>query len=297
MGRIARCLALVMSVTVCAITAMPAGAATATKGVAYGGLTSQKSVLAVVLNPAGTVVKSIRFPWSAPCTPGPAGTATTPGATAWTDELLTIPIKKGKFKATISAGPFTEGSVLQKFRYTVGGKRLGGYLVGSIRATFTESALTGEVVRTCDSGAVTFKVKEKDVFAGPTAQTRPIVIAMNATRRKVTRMDWEWSGACTPGPAARPDTDTELLLRDFLTDLPVSAAGKFGGAFTFDPQVDAASGIAANYSNQVSARRVGRIIKGTVRGTVVEVDASGGPLHGQVIRSCTSGPVKFTIQD
>lgn len=297
MGHIIRRSAVAVLIAVA--TATTASAATAPpRGVVYAGAHSQDAPIVIVVNPTLTKVKTLRFEWDAACTAGPAATPQTElGDKSWVETLTNFPIKNGKWGESWTTQPFNDAGVLRTYQYNIAGKRSGGYMVGNIAMAMREVTPAGDLVRSCVAKPLTFKVKDRDTFGGGTSKRFPIAISMNATRRQVKRVDWAWEATCTAGPAVRPDTSLSFLFVDTFTNLAVSAAGTFGGTYRYEPVVDTAAGSARNWTYTVTGKRSGRLIKGKLAVSFDDVDASGGPLHGQIIRHCTSGSDAYTIQD
>ena len=250
------------------------------------------------LNPLRTKVTKFYWSWDTPaCTLGPAATPTTGTFIAFTEPNRgPMAINKlGAFKKTIKLGPFVDGAITSNFTHTIVGRRVGGTVAGSVRSVMIETDAAGQNVRTCDSGVLTFKLIDKDTFAGLSSKKEPVVVKMNPARTKVIRLAWDWSGSCTLGPAATPETSTTAFVPDFLTGFTLKKSGAWGSGGRVDtgPLPDAASGITSDYNYNVAAKRTGNVNTGTITAGFVETNTASG----QVIRTCASGPVKFNIKD
>ena len=139
-----------------------AQAATSTATVIFGGLTAQREPVIVEVNPARTRVVKIIWEWRAKCSLGPAAPPDTPLTTAWSDSAQRFVIKGGRWAGKYTAGPFTDPTtgIVQKFTYALSGVlRPGAKMAGQIRTTYEESSPAG-VIRTCNSGAVGFTIRD-----------------------------------------------------------------------------------------------------------------------------------------
>ena len=164
-GRLTRVVAAgaaVMGIAVLGVRAP--GHADAAGGVVFGGLSTQKKPVIVEVNARRTRVVRVYWDWRARCSLGPAAPAGTPLTTAWSDVAERFAINaRGRWSGSYSAGPFANATtgVTQRFDYRLaGGLTAGGVrMVGTIRATYTETSTAG-VIRTCSSGLVRFKVRD-----------------------------------------------------------------------------------------------------------------------------------------
>lgn len=273
-------------------------AATFPVGAVYAGQTSQNEVITLVSNPARSRVVSISWGWFASCAAGPAATPTTELQTSWTEFRGGYPINPStkrwsrNFTATTS-----DAGVARNFRYRLRGTRVGtGTMKGTLTVTLVETAIDGRVVRTCDSGPVKFTIVERHVLGGTTSQDELMSATFNATRTQIRRLEWNWTATCVRGPRARPETRDSTFWRDYLTKVPLGANARFAGKLRFHPEVDAASGIARQFSYNVSLTRTGQVLRGSVAAQFVEYDASNGNTSftpSTVIRTCASGKVKL----
>ena len=140
------------------------GRADAAGGVVFGGLSTQRKPVIVEVNARRTRVVRVYWDWRATCKLGPAAPAGTPLSTAWSDVAERFAINaRGRWSGAYSAGPFqnTATGVTQRFAYRLTGALStgGARMVGTIRATYTETANAG-VVRTCGSGLIRFNVRD-----------------------------------------------------------------------------------------------------------------------------------------
>lgn len=273
-----------------------AGAGATTPGVVYGAETSQFEVVNAEVNPLRNRVVKFQFGWGADCVNGPAATPTTPNFIGFTEYRGPFVIKKnGTWSKTITEGG-VDGSSKIKFVYQMKGLRTPTKMTGSIRVTFTETDLADAIIRTCDTGVIKYAALEKQRFGGLTVgQKNLIQVRTNALGNKISRVRWDWDGTCTAGPAAKPDTSLTAFQQDFITRLvTIKKNNTFdSGVISEGPFPDTQTGISRSFTTQVKGLKVGRTLKGTVTGGFTEIDTA----TGQVIRNCTSGPIKFSAKD
>jgi hypothetical protein len=140
------------------------GRGDAAGGVVFGGQTSQKEPVIVVVNARRTRVVRVVWDWRARCVLGPAASAGTPLTAAWSDIAERFPINgRGRWSGGFAAGPFTDTvtGVSQRFTYRLAGAIVarGARMTGTIRATYTEGSAVG-VIRTCNSGTIRFTIRD-----------------------------------------------------------------------------------------------------------------------------------------
>jgi hypothetical protein len=159
-------------VAVAALAAVAAGgaghASAAAGGVVFGGLSSQDRPIVVVVSPRRTRVSRVLWDWETrTCEPGPARTADTPPTKRASDRTdpQRFPISRlGRWSGSYTAGPFPEGAtgVTEMYSYKLTGRFLdrGTRMAGTIRVTYTETAATGALIRTCRTGRITYDIKD-----------------------------------------------------------------------------------------------------------------------------------------
>lgn len=140
------------------------GRGDAAGGVVFGGETSQKEPVIVVVNARRTRVARVIWDWRAPCVLGPAAPAGTPRTSAWSDVAERFAINgRGRWSGGFAAGPFTDTvtGVSQRFTYRLAGAIVAGgaRMTGTIRVTYTERSSAG-VIRTCSSGTIRFTIRD-----------------------------------------------------------------------------------------------------------------------------------------
>jgi hypothetical protein len=286
------------SIGVAAVSLLAGGAgavaATAPVGQIYAGETSQNEIMTLSLNLARTKVKLLRTGISGPCTPAPgaaADTATT-FATSWLYD--NIPLRGTRPWATTERFDQTVGDVrwTGTARYT--GRFSGDRMIGTITVTINETTPQGALIRTCRTGKLTYRLSNRNVYGGLTAQRLPGYITLNARGNRLAIARWEWRATCTRGPAAKPETLLETFLSDAIVGpLPVAANGAFRVTTEAEPIVVPEAGLTVVFTNSVKGRRVGKRIRGTFTGKFVETETA----TGAVVRTCSSPATSFTLTD
>ena len=276
-------------------SAIGSAATVSPQGVVYGAETAQFEVVTIEVTPARNRVAKLVFGWQADCTPGPAATPTTSNFTAWTEYRGGYPINtQGAWKEQFVADGL-DGVIQQQFTYSFAGRRSGDKMVGTLKATLVEKDAAGQIIRTCPSPVIKYNALNRATFGGLTAGARqPAVVKLNLSGTRVQRIRWDWDGTCTPGPAAKPDTEITHFERDFVNGpMIIKPNGNFGKSFAYNPFANTQTGMTRQYRAKAVGRRVGATVKGTMTAGFVETDtATGG-----VIRDCASKPVKFTTRD
>lgn len=156
--------AIAVAVAVGWAAAGDVGRGDAAGGVVFGGQTSQKEPVIVVVNARRTRVVRVVWDWRARCVLGPVAPAGTPPTTAWSDIAERFPINgRGRWSGGFAAGPFTDTvtGVSQRFTYRLAGVIVAGgaRMTGTIRATYTERSAAG-LIRTCTSRTIRFTIRD-----------------------------------------------------------------------------------------------------------------------------------------
>jgi hypothetical protein len=132
----------------------------------FSGLTiGQRNIALFRLNPAGTMIRRIRWNWDGTCTLGPGAkpdTSTTRFETDFVNGPISIGLR-GTFRGNFTYDPYVDTSTgtTRTYRAKLVGRRVGSTLRGTLTAGFLETDnATGAVVRDCSSGPVKFNVKD-----------------------------------------------------------------------------------------------------------------------------------------
>lgn len=274
--------------------------ATTPAGVIYAGEHTGRTYVVIEVNPRRTQVRKLTFNWEASCEMGPAATPQTERDTGWSEYRGPFAIRSGKWSRTLSLGPFRDGDILQRFELRMSGGLVGGWMRGSLRGKLIETNLAGDVIRTCDSGPLSYKVKDRSVFGGITTQRKNLVfVNLDATRQRVTKVAWDWHGVCELGPAARPDTLTSVFYHDRLFNFRFNSAGKVRWSGVDTTEIIESENLARTYSYSVSLKRTSTAVAGSIVSSFVDVDRTpGAATYNQVVRTCRSvAPANFTARD
>jgi len=140
----------------------------ASGGVTFGGLSSQDRPIVVQVTPRRLLVSRVVWDWeSRTCVPGPAGTPATPlskRASDRTGPQRFLISRLGRWGGRYTAGPFPESATgsTETYSYKLTGRLLdrGTRMAGTIRVTYTETAATGAVIRTCRTGLITYDLRD-----------------------------------------------------------------------------------------------------------------------------------------
>ena len=161
-------LGIAAAVTLAAFAAVGAETSMASGGVTFGGLSSQDRPIVVQVTPRRLLVSRVVWDWeSKTCELGPAGTPETPLLKRASDRTgpQRFPISRlGRWGGRYTAGPFPESPTgpTETYSYKLTGRFLdrGTRMAGTIRVTYTETAATGAIIRTCGTGLITYDLKD-----------------------------------------------------------------------------------------------------------------------------------------
>jgi hypothetical protein len=275
------------------------GAASPQPGHSFGGKTSQGHLITIGLNSKRDKITSIAWAWSAPCVLGSAATAMTSTEADSELSLFSAAVPINRFGAWRLEGHLLElpdpSGITDRFSGRFVGRRTGDRMVGTVQMQVIETDAAGQNVRTCTSPSIRFRLAGPNTFAGRTSQRqRPIVIKVNPARTRIDSLRWNWHGQCTLGPAARSDTTTGTYTwPDYLQGpVKIDKRGRFRAIWTV-PFSDPRTGITTAWRYRLVGSRSGQDIQGALTASYAEMDTATGGL----IRSCSSGPVKFHATD
>ena len=142
-------------------------------------------------------------------------------------ELATSRNGKGRF-AGIQVGGFDMGELAGLMSASYAGKLTGKRASGTLSATITVvDQASGNTVTTCRTGSVRWSATRAPgrVFAGSTAQDHPVVVRVDAKRRKVSDLIFGWQSEHLQARLACSSASTRTS-----ADFPLSS-GRFGDAF------------------------------------------------------------------
>jgi hypothetical protein len=255
----------------------------------YGGSTSAGAAIVIKADKKAAKLRSAVVSWKASCDNGkrfPVSVSlkaitAAPGFTPGFEELATSRNGKGRF-AGIQAGSFNLGDSSGLLAASYSGKLTKTRATGTLEATITvvENA-TGTTLATCRTGAVRYAASRSPgrVFGGSTSQDHPVVVRLDAKRRKVADLLFGWeSSTCKPDDVY---VNSDEQFGDFRL-----GGGNFGDTFDlgYTPDEGGQGKVAFDITGRVARTRA----NGRVRVNLTETDASGA-----VTTACDSGIVPW----
>ena len=268
-----------------AITPSPALA----RNAVFGGSTSKGAPIVITADKKAKTLRSAVVSWRAVCDDGrgfPIGVplepvAADPGFSPGFRELATSRNGKGRFAGTQVGGlDMGDHVAALEAKYTgkLSAKRAGGTIDATI--TMIEKA-SRNVVATCRTGTVRWSATRSPgrVFGGSTAQDLPVVVRLDAKRRAVADLLYNWESA-----TCKPD-DVYLNANEDFSSFPLQS-GRFGDAFdqTYTPDGGGDGKASYDITGRVARTRA----SGSVRVNVTETDPAGA-----VTMACDSGTVPW----
>jgi hypothetical protein len=271
--------ALVLATIVLAlVVALPsvAGAATAT---VYGGSSAgdvpfalqvsadHKRLVRALVHVEATCSDGSPLLWSGPI----KFVAKLPAQAGPSDSLLASnKLPKGGSFATSGRGVGDFGGAFGEITQSLRGKISGNKATGTVRLKVRMiDVAKSEVTATCDTGVVHFSARASRgrVFAGLTADSRPVVLELSPDRRRVSHLR-------VSAVAADCQPDGYWWIGDDLTDFPVGGSSAFGDVFDMGP-FNHQDGTKTSVHYEISGT-VGRTSAGgRYAATVTDSDASG----------------------
>lgn len=259
------------------------------KNAVYGGSTSKGAAIVITADKTAKKLKSAVVSWRAECDDGrgfPIGVplkpvVADPGFTPGFRELETSRNGKGRFAGT-QLGGLDMGDHVAALTASYSGKLSAKRASGAIDATITviEKA-SRNVVTTCRTGSLRWSATRSPgrVFGGSTAQDLPIVVRLDAKRRTVADLLYNWESA-----TCKPD-DVYINANEDFSSFPL-ANGRFGDAFDQSYTPDGGGEGKASYD--ITGRIARTRASGSVRVNVTETDPAGA-----VTLACDSGTIPW----
>jgi hypothetical protein len=178
---------------------------------------------------------------------------------------------------SVNYGPQV-GEMSETLRATIRANRASGTFSATIVLTNRQ---TDEAVATCETGTRRWTAVSAPgrVFAGETSQHHPVVVTLDARRRKVEQMRIGWDGKCKSGNV--------FSVGDRLQNFGMRTDGSFGDTFTND--IAQQGGGKQSYVYELAGRARGRGVTGTLKVTETDTDAAGATTD-----TCDTGVVGFT---
>jgi hypothetical protein len=248
--------------------------ASGARGVTYGGSTSAKDPIVIVLARDGKTVRRITTRFEATCTDGQGFVNFLDGAPNRTIDA------SGRFIAMSNVTDDLGSGVTRRRTASLNGKVNGKKITGSFRFHVDQVDAAGAVVATCDQTATFEAISARGrVFGGRTTQSAPVVIELAGKRNAVRRFRIGWRASCTPSGNFLHEGET-------LINFPL-AGGRFGDDFTQNFFGPAGETQTSRYSLRGKLQRTR--ITGTLRVETTETDATGAQ-----IANCDSGAISYT---
>ena len=267
-----RAAGIVLAATAAASTASPAFASSAV----FGGSTSAGAAIVINADKKARSLRSAVVSWTASCDDGrrfPAGmplkaVAAESGFQPGLRELATSRNGKGRFAGT-QLGGLDLGDQVGVLSARYAGKLSAKSARGTLEATITVIDKASEnTVATCRTGSVRWSATRSPgrVYGGATAQANPIVVRLDAKRRRVANLLFGWDSTI-----CKPD-DVFLSVNEQFGNFPLSG-GRFGDAFDqfYKPDGGGEGKVSYDITGRVAAKRA----SGSLRVNLTETDPAG----------------------
>jgi hypothetical protein len=255
----------------------------------YGGAAESGDPIVVTADAKAAKLRSIVISWRAACGDGSGFPATgvltpvtpVPGFSPGPTELLVSRNAKGRFKGT-QLGAMSSGTAAASIVVTVEGKLKAARASGTLSAVVKiMDQATGAGITSCDTGSLRWVATRAPgiVYGGSTSQGEPMVLRLNAQRKRVNDVLTIWRAPCaTSGGYFR--------VSDRFTGFPIKSTGRFGSPFTNDTPADGGGALHVDYA--LAGRVTKTSAKGTLQVKVSETDAGGAGTD-----SCDTGGVTW----
>jgi hypothetical protein len=255
----------------------------------YGGTTSDGEAIVVTADKAGKKLRSAVIAWKADCgdqsyfSNGSSLTPTkaSPGFSAGPDDLQVSRNGKRRFAGKQMAGydlGESGAAVVVKLDGRLGAKAASGTLTATVAIIDKAS---GNQTGTCDTGRLRWKATRAPgrVYAGKTSQDQPVVVRVDAKRKRVTDVlvSWESSSCQPPG---------HVQFGESLSNFSLASTGRFADSWDDTQTLD--DGVTVKVTYAVAGSIARRAARGTLRIGFALQDAAGTPM-----RSCDSGGVTW----
>jgi hypothetical protein len=257
-------------------------------GSVFGGSTNDGEAIVLTGDGAAKKLKSaviaaeakcddgMYWPLSAKVTP----TKASPGFDPGPRDLLVSRNAKGKFAGVVLSGSDlgdSFGVATTKLSGKLKAKRASGSI--SVDIAIVDKQSNAQTMA-CHTGTVKWAATRSPgrVYGGSSSQEEPVVVRLDAKRKKVSDILASWETAsCTP--------DNFLRFSDRFTNFPLHA-GSFGDSF--DQTFDGPAGAKRTFAYSVDGKVRRRSATGTLHVGVTELDAAGA-----TTLSCDTGNVTW----
>lgn len=240
--------------------ALAPGGAVAAAGTVYGGATSQRDPVGLIVSKDHRRIVRLVAHVDLRCSDG--------AATDWSGSTSF----SGRGRISPS-GRIAVRNRLVTFAGTLRGSTARGTI--SVSQSFTDKS-TGAAV-TCASGRVTWRARSArgSIFAGLSSAGRPVVLELAEDRLSVRMFRYGWEANCQKGGF--------LAFGDSFGDFPLGRSGGFGTTFLLDP-IPLAGGAHRNVEYSIHGRAGKTQASGTFQVTATETDPAGA-----IVDTCATG--------
>jgi hypothetical protein len=249
------------------------------RGANYAGRTAQDAP--VVVEVAGTKVKSVNVFWYARCSSGKGFDFGGP-ITGAKSTLARIG-RGGRFKGR-GLGSVDLGDFSAALSERVQGKLSANAALGSfsVHVDIVDHQ-TGTRADSCDTGNVLWKAPAPQTlfYGGSSTQGQPVVVQLRADRRQVKAFRIAWYASCT--------SQSSVDYADALTEFALTPGGSFGDSFT--QTYPDGSGGSVDYAYVLSGKVGRKNASGRFQVVVTMKDANGA-----VADTCTSPSVRWNAR-
>jgi hypothetical protein len=273
---------LIVAAAAAVVTGAAAPAAFAADAV-FGGATNRGDPIVIRSDPKTQQLRSLAISWRAVCGDGmgfpgfgqltPAAPA--PGFSPSANELVVSRNAKGRFEGTqLMAADL--GGPRAAITVEVSGRLKPASAGGTLHAVVKiMDPATAETVTSCET-RLSWKALRKPgvVYGGMTSQNEPIVLRLNAARKRVNDVILAWHAPCTP-------SDGFLRSPEHFGNFPISG-GRFGNPFEAESPIE--GGGMSLWQYRITGRVTPTRASGALQAKVSDTDAAGAATD-----SCDSG--------
>jgi hypothetical protein len=256
----------------------------------FGGSTGDREPIVLTADRAAKKLKSVVVAAEAKCSDGlyfpitgrAIARKATAGFAGGPQDLMMTRNARGRFAGTAGYGAESDQEAAL-VTASVNGKLKARVATGTLRADVTiMDKQSNAQVADCHTGKVKWAAARAPghVYGGRSSQDEPVVVRLDAKRKKVNDIlaGWE-SASCTP--------DGFMRFGDRMTNFPLHA-NEFGDSWT-EP-FDMPDGTKRTVAYEVAGRVAQRSIKGTLHVGVTDTDAAGATRA-----SCDTGTVTWNV--
>jgi hypothetical protein len=249
------------------------------RGPVFGGSTSDDEAIVLRTDAKAKKLKSAVIAWTARCDDGRIFTysneiavqKTRTGVTLGGGGLLVTRNGGGRFSGTAldtQIGDSLSAGIVVKLSGRMTPKRATGTLAANV--IFLDQQ--GNQQGSCDTPTLKWSASRSPgrVFAGKTSQAEPVVVRLDAKRRKVSDVMIGWASEQCQPPGF-------MSFGEHFTDFPI-ANRRFGDSFSQDFDLD--DGSKRTFAYELAGTLSRSDVRGSLHVTVKQVDTSGSQTFG-----------------